>query len=41
VTFLCIIPAGLIYSRVEHVNLKRVAQESEAAGANAGTTDVA
>jgi uncharacterized membrane protein YbhN (UPF0104 family) len=41
VTFLCIIPAGLIYSRVEHVNLKRVAQESEAAGATAGTTDVA
>jgi uncharacterized membrane protein YbhN (UPF0104 family) len=33
VTFLCIIPTGLIYSRVEHVSLKRVAQESEAAGA--------
>jgi glycosyltransferase 2 family protein len=33
VTFLCIIPAGLIYSRVEHVSLKKVAQESEAAGA--------
>jgi hypothetical protein len=31
VTFLCIIPAGLIYSRVEHVNLKRVAEESDAA----------
>lgn len=30
---LCIIPAGLIYSRVEHVSLKKVAQESEAAGA--------
>jgi hypothetical protein len=29
---LCIIPAGLIYSRVEHVSLKKVAQESEAAG---------
>jgi glycosyltransferase 2 family protein len=33
VTWLCIIPAGLIYSRVEHVSLKKVAQESEAAGA--------
>jgi len=33
VTFLCIIPAGLIYSRVEHVSLKKVAQESEVAGA--------
>jgi hypothetical protein len=33
VTFLCIIPTGLIYSRVEHVNLKRVAEESEAAAA--------
>jgi hypothetical protein len=33
VTSLCIIPAGLIYSRVEHVSLKKVAQESEAAGA--------
>jgi uncharacterized membrane protein YbhN (UPF0104 family) len=33
VTFLCIIPAGLIYSRVEHVSLKKVAEESEAAGA--------
>jgi hypothetical protein len=31
VTFLCIIPAGLIYSRLEHVSLKKVAQESEAA----------
>ena len=33
VTFLCIIPIGLIYSRVEHVSLKKVAEESEAAGA--------
>jgi hypothetical protein len=32
VTSLCIIPTGLIYSRVEHVSLKKVAQESEAAG---------
>ncbi len=33
VTFLCIIPTGIIYSQVEHVSLKKVAQESEAAGA--------
>jgi glycosyltransferase 2 family protein len=39
VTFLCIIPTGLIYSRVEHVSLKKVAQESEAAGAAAQATD--
>jgi hypothetical protein len=32
VTFLCIIPTGFIYSQVEHVSLKKVAQESEAAG---------
>jgi hypothetical protein len=32
VTSLSIIPAGLIYSRVEHVSLKKVAEESEAAG---------
>jgi len=31
VTTLCIIPAGLIYSQVEHVSLKKVAEESEAA----------
>jgi glycosyltransferase 2 family protein len=33
VTFICIIPTGLVYSRVEHVNLKKVASESEEAGA--------
>jgi uncharacterized membrane protein YbhN (UPF0104 family) len=33
VTFLCIIPTGFIYSQVEHVSLKRIARESEAAGA--------
>ncbi len=33
VTFICIIPAGLVYSRLEHVSLKKVAEESEAAGA--------
>jgi glycosyltransferase 2 family protein len=31
VTFLCIIPTGFIYSQVEHVSLKRVAEESGAA----------
>lgn len=33
VTFICIIPTGLVYSRIEHVSLKKVAAESEAAGA--------
>jgi uncharacterized membrane protein YbhN (UPF0104 family) len=33
VTFICIIPTGLVYSRVEHVSLKKVAEESEAAAA--------
>ena len=40
VTFLCIIPTGLIYSRVEHVSLKKVAEESEAAGAAVVAEDV-
>jgi glycosyltransferase 2 family protein len=40
VTFLCIIPTGFIYSQVEHVSLKRVAQESEVAGAAADAADV-
>jgi len=35
VTFLCIIPTGFIYSQVEHVSLKKVAAESEAAGKGA------
>jgi hypothetical protein len=35
VTFLCIIPTGFIYSQVEHVSLKKVAAESEAAGKDA------
>jgi hypothetical protein len=39
VTFLCIIPTGFIYSQVEHVNLKRVAQESEVAGTTVETAD--
>lgn len=29
VTFICIIPTGLIYARVEHVNLKQVTEESD------------
>jgi hypothetical protein len=39
VTFLCIIPTGIIYSRVEHVSLKNVAKESEAAGAAVEVAD--
>jgi uncharacterized membrane protein YbhN (UPF0104 family) len=31
VTFLCIIPVGLIWARFEHVNLRKVAAESEGA----------
>jgi glycosyltransferase 2 family protein len=33
VTFICIIPAGLVYARVEHVGLREAAKESEAAAA--------
>jgi glycosyltransferase 2 family protein len=40
VTFLCIIPTGLIYSQVEHVSLKKIARESEAAGTTVETVDV-
>ena len=32
VTFLCIIPAGLLCARIDHVSLKSVAEESEEAG---------
>jgi uncharacterized membrane protein YbhN (UPF0104 family) len=32
VTSLCIIPTGLVYSRLEHMSLKKVAEESKAAG---------
>ena len=39
VTFLCIIPTGFIYSQVEHVSLKLVAQQSEAAGAAVEAAD--
>ncbi len=37
VTFLCIIPAGLLCARLEHVSLKKVAEESEAAGESPAT----
>jgi hypothetical protein len=33
VTFLCIIPAGLIFARLGHVSLKKVAAESSAEAA--------
>src|SRR5271170_5500966 len=39
VTFLCIIPAGFIYSQMEHVSLKKVAEESETAGATVEAAD--
>jgi glycosyltransferase 2 family protein len=29
VTFMSVIPLGLIWSRIEHVSLKKVSQESE------------
>jgi hypothetical protein len=29
VTFLCIVPAGLVWSRFEHISLKQVSEESE------------
>jgi uncharacterized membrane protein YbhN (UPF0104 family) len=32
VTFLCIIPAGLLCARLDHVSLKKIAEESEEAG---------
>lgn len=32
VTFLCIIPVGLIWAQFEHVSLKRITEESEHAG---------
>lgn len=32
VTFLCIVPVGLIWSRFEHISLKKVTEESEHAG---------
>jgi glycosyltransferase 2 family protein len=32
VSFLCIIPAGLLYARIDHISLKKVTEESEEAG---------
>jgi uncharacterized membrane protein YbhN (UPF0104 family) len=32
VTFLCIIPAGLLCARLDHVSLKKIAEDSEEAG---------
>lgn len=32
VTSLCIIPTGLVYSRLDHMSLKKIAEESKAAG---------
>ena len=29
VTFLCIIPVGLLWSRFEHISLRRISEESE------------
>jgi len=40
VTFLCIIPAGFLYSQAEHVSLKKVAHESEVAGASVEAADI-
>jgi hypothetical protein len=40
VTFLCIIPTGLIYARVEHVSLKKVTLESDPAKAGVAAEQV-
>jgi glycosyltransferase 2 family protein len=32
VTFLCILPVGLIWARLEHVSLRKISEESEEAG---------
>jgi hypothetical protein len=37
ITFLCIIPAGLLCARIDHVSLKKVAEESEDAAKEAET----
>jgi glycosyltransferase 2 family protein len=37
VTFMSVIPLGLIWARIEHVSLKKVSEESEHAGAEALT----
>jgi uncharacterized membrane protein YbhN (UPF0104 family) len=40
VTFLCIIPSGLVYSQLEHVSLKKVARESGATTAPSEVPDI-
>jgi uncharacterized membrane protein YbhN (UPF0104 family) len=37
VTFLCIIPTGLVFARIEHVSLKKMAAESKAGAATDDT----
>ncbi len=37
VTFLSVIPAGLIWARFDHVSLRKVSEESEGAGVDALT----
>jgi hypothetical protein len=32
VTFMCVIPVGLIWARIEHVSLKKVSEQSEQLG---------
>jgi hypothetical protein len=39
VTFLCIIPAGLLCARLDHVSLKKLAEESEEAGKEVVATE--
>jgi len=40
VTFLAIVPVGLIWAQIEHVSLRRVAKESEQAGAEVVEVEV-
>jgi hypothetical protein len=40
VTFLCIIPAGLLCARIDHISLKKLAEESEEAGKEAVSPEV-
>jgi hypothetical protein len=40
VTFMSVIPLGLVWSRIEHVSLKKVSEESEHAGVDALTAPV-
>jgi hypothetical protein len=40
VTFLSIVPVGLVWARFEHVNLRKVTAESEQAGEELGVDEV-